>query len=181
MRSFLPRLVSSVTRVVLVAPCLLLLILVCSACVTFPLDKLQVGMTMTQATEAFGEPSSTSIGELQQVVALLRSKIRASVGGSETRGSVGRKLEESSTQTLGSLEAFVAELEEASGEPGVRSTWIYSYENVFGKVEVDLLFAGNKLVSWETRRLESPTTYSSPSVPTITYPRVQHRHRRTLR
>ena len=160
----LTRLLKSVTRVVLVAPCLLLLILVCSACVTFPLNKLEVGMTMTQATEAFGEPSSTSIGELREAVELLRSKIRASVGGSETLGPVERKLEQSSTRTLGSLEAFVAELDEASSEQGFRSTWIYSTADFFGNMEVELLFAGNKLVSWETRRLPSPTTNSAPIV-----------------
>ena len=173
MRSFLSRFVSPVTRVVLVAPCLL----ICSACVTFPVDKLEVGMTTTQATEAFGEPSSTSIGELHQAVELLRSKVRASVGVSETRGPVELKLEESSTQALGSLETFVAELDEASGEQGVRSTWIYPYNNfMLGNMEVELFFAGNKLTRWETRRLPSTGTGYQATFPSTSFDHSIHHY-----
>ncbi len=170
MRSFLTRLVNSVTRVVLVAPCLL----ICSACVTFPLDELEVGMTTTQATEAFGEPSSTSIGELQQAVELLRPKIRASVGVSETRGPVELKLEEPSAQTLSSLEAFVAELDEANGEQSVRSTWIYPYTDFMGNMEVELFFAGNKLTGWETRRLPSTGTGYQSTSPSTSFDHSIH-------
>ena len=174
MPSFLARLVKSVTRVVLAAPYLL----ICSACATFPLDKLEVGMTTTQATEAFGKPSSTSMEELHQAAELLRSKIRASVGGSETRGPVELKLEESSAQTLSSLEAFVAELDEASGEQGVRSTWIYSYEHFWwGSREVELFFAGNKLTRWETRSLPSTGPgYQDPFPSTMTFPSKDTQH-----
>ncbi len=171
MRSFLTRLVGSSARVVLLAPCLLLLI--CSACVTsFPLDNLKVDMTMVQATEAFGEPISTSTQELSEAVTLLQKendriyeRLESAVGLSETRGLVAQELEESSTETLHSLERFVAELDEASGEQGVRSTWVYSHEefgwmagNVIERWAVELLFEGNKLVSWEMRPDPFPPT-----------------------
>ena len=167
-RSFLTRLVGSVPRVVLLAPCLL----ICLACATFPSDSLKVDMTMVQATEAFGEPSSTNTEELSEAVQLLQKendriyeRLESAVDLSETRGPVARKLEELSTRTLRTLERFVAELDEASGEQGVRSTWVYPHEEFswipleFLYKEVELLFEGNKLVSWETRRLPSvPTT-----------------------
>ncbi len=59
MARFLTRLANSVTRVVLVAPCLL----TCSCATSFPLDELEVGMTMEQTIEAFGEPSSRGLDE----------------------------------------------------------------------------------------------------------------------
>ena len=98
MRSFPTRLANSLTRVVLPAPCLLLLTLVCSACVTsFPFDDLRVDMTMEQATEAFGEPSSTSIGDLHQAVELLQQenarifeRLESAVGPTEMGGPVSR-------------------------------------------------------------------------------------------
>ena len=190
----LTRLVKSVTRVVLVAPCLLLLILVCSACVTFPLNKLEVGMTMTQATEAFGEPSSTSIGELHQAVQLLQSdnariykRLESAVELSETRGLVARRLEELATRTLHTLERFVAELDAASGEQGIRSIWVYPHKEFdwialdIAKKEVELLFEGNELVSWETRSAPSvPSTgtyfYQSPYPSTMTFPSKDSAH-----
>ena len=53
MRSFLTRLVNSVTRVVLPVPCLL----ICLACATpFPFEKLDKGMTTEAAREKFGAP-----------------------------------------------------------------------------------------------------------------------------
>ena len=133
-RPFPTQLVDSVTRAVLLAPCLL----ICSACVTpFPLDNLEVNMTMAQATEAFGEPSSTNMGELRQAVELLQKEsarifelLESAVDQSETRGPAARKLEESSTQALGSLEGLVAELDEAPGGQGVVSTWVYPHEEV---------------------------------------------------
>ncbi len=151
-------------------------LLVCLACATpFPLDNVEVNMTMAQATEAFGEPSSTNIGKLHQAVQLLQRKaariferLESAVDLSETRGPVARKIEELSTRTLRTLERFVAELDEASGEQGVRSTWVYPHEEFSWmpldvvKKEVELLFEGNKLVSWNSRTL--------PSVPgTSTY------------
>ena len=178
-RSFLTRLVDSVTRVVLLAPCLL----ICLACATpFPLENLEKGMTMEQATEAFGEPSSTNAEELNEAVQLLQrendriyERLASAVDLSETRGPVARELEQSSTETLRSLERFVAELDEASGERGVRSTWVYPHEEFSWmpsdpwvlKKEVELLFEGNELVSWETRPAPFvPTTgtyvYSAP-------------------
>ena len=200
-RSFPTRLPNSLTRTLLLAPCLLL----CLACVTpFPLDSLEAGMTMVQATEDFGEPSSTNMGELREAVQLLQKendrifeRLESAVDLSETRSPVARKLEQSSTQTLRSLEGFVAELDEASGEQGVTSTWVYPHEEVsvalvllsiplFGfplfsgghvvKHEVELLFEGNKLVSWETRRLPSvPTSgtygYYNP-FPTTMFPSI---------
>ena len=54
-RSFPTRLVDSADRVVLLAPCLLLLI--CSACATpFPIEDLEEGMTYETVRENFGEP-----------------------------------------------------------------------------------------------------------------------------
>ncbi len=209
-RSFLTRLANSVTRTVLLIPCLL----ICLACATpFPLENLEKGMTMERATEAFGEPSSTKMGELHQAVQLLQKEIAriyvrlaSAVDLSETRSPVARKLEELGTRTLRSLERFVAELDEANGEQGVRSTWVYPHEEVDGnlvlpsilllglplidgghiqKHEVELLFEGNKLVSWETRRLPSvPTSgtygYYNP-FPTTMFPHsskdTQHHQR----
>ena len=200
MRSFLTRLVSSVTRSLLLAACLL----ICLACATpFPLDSLEVDMTMVQATEAFGEPSSTEMGELHEAVQLLQKenarileRLESAVDQSETRGPAARKLERSSTQVLGSLEGFVAELDEAPGE-GVASTWVYPHEEVVAwrvvaliplsipwlgfpflldmhikKLEVELVFDGNKLVSWETRPAPSvPTTGTSVYwSPPMTFP-----------
>ncbi len=167
-------------RSFLLLPCLLIGL----ACATqFPLDSLEEGMTMVQATEAFGEPSSTRMEESNEEVRLLHEEVQllqeenariferleSAVGLSETRGSVERKLEESTTLTLRSLEAFVAELVVASGEQGVRSTWVYPYEelswmgnNFIVKKEVELLFEGNKLASWETRLVPFvPTTDTS--------------------
>ncbi len=158
-------------RSFLLASCLV----VCLACATrFPTESLEKGMTMEQATEAFGEPSSTNTEELSEAVQLLQKendriyeRLESAVDLSETRGPVAQKLEQLSTQTLRTLERFVAELDEASGEQGVRSTWVYPHEEVSWwpedpwvvKKEVELLFDGNKLVSWETRRLPSvPTT-----------------------
>ncbi len=128
MRSFLTRLANSLTRTLLLVPCLL----ICLACATpFPLENLEKGMTMEQATEAFGEPSSTNAEELSEAVQLLQKendrfyeRLESAVDLSETRGPVARKLEQLSTRTLRSLERFVAELDEASGEQGVRSTWV---------------------------------------------------------
>ncbi len=177
MRSFLTHLVDSVTRVVLLAPCLL----ICLACVTFPFEKLEKGMTMEQATEAFGEPSSTKMGELHQAVQLLQKEIAriyvrlaSAVDLSETRSPVARKLEELGTRTLRSLERFVAELDEANGEQGVRSTWVYPHIGIAQNNDVELLFEGNRLVSWETRPAPVvPTTgtyvYSDP-FPTSLFP-----------
>ena len=54
-RSFLTRLVDSATRVILLAPCLL----VCLACATpLPLDNLEKGMTAEAVRAEFGEPES---------------------------------------------------------------------------------------------------------------------------
>ena len=174
-------------RSFLLAPCLLISL----ACATpFPLENLEEGMTMVQATEAFGEPSSTNIGELHEAVQLLQKEnarifedLESTVDLSETRGPVARKLEQSSTQTLRSLEEFLVELDEARGGEGVVSTWVYPHEEAhWGEVvilailpmagwlllsgdahiekqEVELLFEGNKLASWETR--------PAPSVPTM--------------
>ena len=93
---------------------------------------------------------------------------------------MSRKLEESSTQTLGSLEGFVAELIEARGSEGVASTWVYPHEEfswmplALLKKEVELLFDGSKLVSWETRRRPPVATtgtygYQDP-FPAMTFP-----------
>lgn len=60
-RSFPTRLVGSVTRVALLAPCLLLLI--CSACATpFPYEKLKVGMTVADARQKIGVPAAIKNG-----------------------------------------------------------------------------------------------------------------------
>jgi hypothetical protein len=54
-RSFLTRLVNSVTRVVFLAPCLL----VCLACATpFPFENLREGMTAEAVREEFGAPEA---------------------------------------------------------------------------------------------------------------------------
>ncbi len=135
-------------RSFLLIPCLLIGL----ACATqFPLDSLEEGMTMVQATEAFGEPSSTRMEELNEDVRLLHEEVQllqeenariferleSAVGLSETRGALVPKLEESSTQTLRRLEELVAELDETvtavrnrylSGGQGVRSTWVYPYK-----------------------------------------------------
>jgi len=169
---------SSAPRVVLLPPCLLLLL--CSACVTpFPLDNLKVDMTMAEATEAFGEPSSTSMEELAQAVELLQKenarvyeRLESAVDLSEPLGPVAQRLEESSAQALRRLEEFIAELDDASSEHGAVSTWVYPHEEakwfsyplailLFGmpfwgddhleKQQVDLLFEGNKLASWKKR------------------------------
>ncbi len=184
MRSFLTRFPNSFIGVVLLIPCLL----ICLACATpFPIESLEKGMTMEQATEAFGEPSSTNTEELSEAVQLLQKendrtyeRLESAVELSETRGSVARELEQSSTETLRRLERFVAELDEASSEQGVRSTWVYQYKennwiggSLLEKHEVELLFDGNKLVSWETRRLPSTTGtyfYQSPFPSTMTFP-----------
>jgi hypothetical protein len=131
-------------------------------------------MTMVEATEAFGEPNATSTQgvTLLQAVTLLQKendwfyeRLESAVDLSETRGSVARELKKSSTETLHSLERFVVELDEASGEQGVRSTWIYEHQefgwmdnNVIERWAVELLFEGNKLVSWEIR----PAPYPLP-------------------
>ena len=170
-RSLPTRFPNSLIGVVLLVPCLLL----CLACATpFPLKNLEKGMTMEQATEAFGEPSSKNAEELSAAVQLLQKendriyeRLESAVELSETRGPVAQKLKQLSTATLRSLERFVAELNEgARGEQGVRSSWVYPHEEFSWrgprrvvKKEVELLFEGNKLVSWETRRLPSvPTT-----------------------
>ena len=58
MRSFLTRLVNSVTRVVLLAPGLL----ICLACATpFPIENFQEGMTTEMVREKFGEPESIGV------------------------------------------------------------------------------------------------------------------------
>ena len=112
---------------------------------------------------------------------------------SGTRGPVARKLEQLSTRTLRTLERIVAELNEASGEQDVRSTWVYPHEEEVSawrialaiftpvpieKQQVELLFEGNKLVSWETRAAPVvPTTsaygyqnsYQDP-FPSMTFP-----------
>ncbi len=119
-RSFLTCLVGSVTRVVLLAPCLL----ICLACATpFPLENLEKGMTMEQATEAFGGPSSTNAEELSEAVQLLQKendriyeRLESAVDLSVTLGPVARELEQSSTETLRNLERFVADLDVASGQ-----------------------------------------------------------------
>lgn len=55
MRSFLTRLVDSVTQTVLLAPCLL----ICLACATpFPFENLETGMTAEAVRERFGEPEA---------------------------------------------------------------------------------------------------------------------------
>jgi outer membrane protein assembly factor BamE (lipoprotein component of BamABCDE complex) len=167
--------VSCGTRSLLLPACLL----ACLACATpLPFEKLKVGMTIVQVTETFGEPSSTNIEELRQAVQLLQQenarifeRLESATDLSHPLGTAARKLEQSSTHTLGSLEGFVAELDEASGEQGVRSTWVYPHEerawNWFGgasrieKHKVDLLFDGNKLVSWETRLV--PLTFTPSS------------------
>ena len=60
-------------RSFLLASCLL----VCLACATaFPIESLEKGMTMEQATEAFGEPSSTNTQELSEAVRLLQKENR---------------------------------------------------------------------------------------------------------
>ncbi len=57
MRSSLTRLVDSITRVVLLAPCLL----ICLACATpFPFEKLEKGMTTEAVRQEFGEPEAIS-------------------------------------------------------------------------------------------------------------------------
>ncbi len=167
-RSFLTRFPNSLIGVALMIPCLL----ICLACATaFPIESLKKGMTMEQATEAFGKPSSTNAEELSEAVRLLQKenrriyeRLESAVDLSETRGPVARKLEQWSTETLRSLERFVAELDEASSVQGVRSTWVYPHEEVSWagpefvvKKEVALLFEGNEGVRWETRL--------APSVP----------------
>ena len=58
MRSFLTYLVNSVTRVVLLAPCLL----ICLACATpFPIENVQEGMTTEMVRETFGQPESIQV------------------------------------------------------------------------------------------------------------------------
>ena len=53
MRIFLTRLANSVTRTVLLVPCLL----ICLACATpFPVENLEEGMTPEAVLERFGEP-----------------------------------------------------------------------------------------------------------------------------
>ena len=177
-RIFLTRLGNPFTRTVLLvsAPW------VCLACATpFPIESIEEGMTMMEATEAFGEPRSTSVGTLHEAVQLLQKenarvfeRLDAAVGPSDTGGPVARELKESSTQTLLDLEWFVAELDRASGEHSALSTWVYPHEEarwfsypgsilLFGlplidsahleKQEIDLIFEGNQLVSWETRVL----------------------------
>ena len=55
MRSFLTRLVDSVTRTVLLVPCLL----ICLACATpFPFESLEEGMTADTVRERFGDPEA---------------------------------------------------------------------------------------------------------------------------
>ena len=55
MRSFPTRLVSSVSRSLLPAPCLL----ICLACATpFPIESLEEGMTTEMVREKFGEPDA---------------------------------------------------------------------------------------------------------------------------
>ena len=109
-------------------------------------------------------------------------------------------------QTFGRLES-AADLSETRGEQGVTSTWVYPHEEVVGawwfvyplsillfgvpflddahveKHEVDLLFEGNKLVSWETRPAPSaPKTgaysYQNPFPSTMTYPSKDTQHHR---
>ena len=75
MRSCLTRLVISVTRMVLVVPCLL----ICLACATpFPFEKLEEGMTTEAVRQEFGEPDSTATvllygetGEVLQCITLV--------------------------------------------------------------------------------------------------------------
>ena len=106
-RSFVTRFPNSLIDVVLLAPCLL----ICLACVTpFPLENLEKGMTMQQATEAFGEPSSTNTKKLSEAVKLLQKesdriyeRLESAVDVSETRGPLARELEQSSTETLRNL------------------------------------------------------------------------------
>jgi hypothetical protein len=153
-------------------------------------------MTMEQVTEAFGEPSSTNTEELSEAVRLLQKenariyeRLESAVDLSETRGPVAQRLEQLSTRTLRTLERFVAELGEASGEQGVRSTWVYPHEErswtgppgLVVKKEVELLFEGNELVGWETRPAPTvPTTgtysYQSPFPPTMTFPSKDAAH-----
>lgn len=132
MGSFLTRLPDLFPQIGLITICLAF----CSACVTpFPLDELEVGMTMTQATQAFGEPSSTSLTELQEAVQLLEQekariyeRLGTAVDLSEMRGLAAQELEASSTQATLSLHGFVTELGAAHDEAGVRSTWTYPHE-----------------------------------------------------
>ena len=57
MRSFLTRLVDSVARSLLLAPCLV----VCLACATpFPIENLEEGMTAETVREKFGAPEATN-------------------------------------------------------------------------------------------------------------------------
>ena len=185
------------TRAFLLAPCLLL----CLSCVTpFPFENLEMGMTMEQVVESFGEPSSTSNAEMREAVALLEretarifERLESAVDVSETRGPVARDLERLSTRTLRALRWFVAELDDASGEQGVLWTWVYPHQEFswvapgnVAQYEVDLLFEGNELISWETRRLPFvPTTYDygySNPFPSTNWPNysqkdIQHHKR----
>ncbi len=192
MRSFPTRLVSSVSRSLLPAPCLLL----CLACLTpLTFDEIEGAMTMAQATAAFGEPISTSTQELSEAVTLLQKendriyeRLESVVGLSETLGPVSRKLEQSSTQTLGSLEELVAVL--ASSGQGVRSTWVYSHKeygwmagNIIERWKVELLFEGNKLASWEMSPDPYPpatgtSSYSDPFPSTSFHSSKDTRHHR---
>jgi len=61
MRSFLTPLIGSVTRTVLLAPCLL----ICLACATpFPFDHLEKGMTQREVRALVGEPKSTWVPDI---------------------------------------------------------------------------------------------------------------------
>ncbi|MCZ6714898.1 MAG: hypothetical protein O7B29_13220 [Deltaproteobacteria bacterium] len=181
MQSFPTRLVGSAARSLLLAFCMAS----CLACATsFPLDTLEVGMTKEQVTEAFGEPRWTTGQELYQAVRLLRKenaeifeRLEAALGASEKDGPMARKLEQLSTQSLRNLEGFVTELDMASREHAAVSIWAYPHEEARwfsypGSIlllgipfiaddylemrEVELLFQGGRLLSWENRVLRSP-------------------------
>ena len=122
-RSFPTRFPNSLIGVVLLASCLLM----CLACATpCPIESLEKGMTMEQATEAFGEPIPTNMGELRQAVELLQKEnarifelLESAVDQSETHGPAARKMSESSTQAPGILEGLGSELDEVPGGQGM--------------------------------------------------------------
>ena len=142
MQSFLTRLVGSVVRAVLLIPCLLIGL----ACATGPFIErdgsgtLEVGMTMVQARQAFGEPTRYNVEkEKYYQAAPPRKPDLISITGQHLRRMAGGLF-------------IVAPVLDVAPH-GAVSIWVYASEEArwfdLEEPDVELLFRGNKLVSWE--------------------------------
>ena len=162
MRSFLTRLVSTVTRSLLLAPCLL----ICLACATpFPIESLEEGMSDGTVGESFGAPEA----------------IKTKPGDVESSWTYPHE-EQDWPLTVLSSTVFLPHciILTAVTMPFGEEHWCSAVIPTVGEGTVVLHFEAEKLVRWEVIEpvpvVYSGSTYHDPFPSTMTFSTKDSRH-----